>query len=272
MNQNTRRIPVLIFGVIICLFSAASLVGSGYALIKTWQIQAEISRKLLNATTEAQAVLKNAGDGLQTTAQTISATINTLSALRPTLLSVSNGVHSAEPAFDEIQTITAENLPETITATQASLLSAQQSAAAMEGVLRLVSQIPFFPGGTYDPDVSLETSLRYLSDDIEALRDPLENMQAAIGDAQDSLDGLDNQIMKLILLLDQIRYNLETANQKVADSREQVLDAQIRLQELEPLIPVWVSSGAYLLSFLLIWVGMTQISWIIQGVKWCLGK
>jgi len=268
MKLNTRDILVKILGAIVCLFSAVCLVGSGYALVKTWEIQAEISRKLLDATNEAQSVLKNAGNGLETTAQTISATINTLSALRPTLLSVSNGVHNAEPAFNELQTITAESLPATITSTQASLLTAQQSAAAMEGVLSLVSQIPFFPGGTYDPEVSLESSLGNLSDDIEALREPLENMQAAIGNAQDSLDGLDNQIIKLILLLDQIRYNLESANGKVADSREQVLDAQAHLQELEPLIPVWVRSGAYLLSFILVWIGMAQVSWIFQGFKW----
>ncbi len=257
-----------LLGLLLSLFAAASLLVSVFCLLQTWVVQARIANQLILINGQAQDLLDHASAGLRSTEQTISATINSLSAVRPPLLSVANGVHNAQPSLDELQTLTGKSIPATITSTQASLQTAQQSAAAMETILRLVSQIPFFPGGKYEPQVSLEQSLGLVANDLNSMRQPLANMQTAIQGAQGSLVGLDNQIIQLILLLDQIRYQLEFTNHTVEENRQGLVAVKNRLAKMDPFIANWARAAAFFVSFVLVWIAMAQLAWLEKGVRW----
>ncbi len=261
MHRFTRRI----LGMLFSLLAAISLLVSLGLILQTWRVQAGISQQIVDSSAQAQALLESTASGLAGAQETVSATINTLKVLHEPLLAVAQGVRGSQPALDEAQAMAGENLPQTITATQISLHSAQQSAAAMESLLKLVSQIPFFPGGPYNPTVSLEDSLGQVAKDLETLREPLAKVDASLGTAQSSLDGLDNQVIKLILQLDQIRYSLESTNQSIEESRGQLVAVKVRLEKANKLIPQWVSAGAWLVTFILAWLAMAQVLWFEKG-------
>jgi hypothetical protein len=63
--------------------------------------------------------------------------------LAQSILSLTNILQDAGPLMDSLETLTGEDLPSTLDATQTSLETAQQSADIIDNLLRTLSRIPF---------------------------------------------------------------------------------------------------------------------------------
>src|SRR5260221_12730175 len=88
---------------------------------------------------------------------------------------------------DSLNRLTGRNFPAAITATQASLASAQGSALLIDNVLAALTSIPFSPVAAYKPDIPLHTALGQVSTSLDALTPSLASINTSLAAGQGSL-------------------------------------------------------------------------------------
>lgn len=263
MNTAIRRA----MAVVMAIFSALSLVVTIILLVGTWQTSDRLQNQLLSGLDTTQAALDSASNGLVVTKQVLSDTQGILKGMSEMMLSITASVHEVPPVLKNLEDLTGTSIPETISATKLSLVTAQDSAGRIEDMLKLVSQIPFFPGGKYEPQVTLKDSLGKVADNIEGFRQPLEDMQKSLKSTRTNLEGVEGGSAQVSTDLKSVANDLTDAGQTLSESQKKLEDLSHQLKLLEQKIPVWMVSLTWVLTFLLVWVGLAQIGWLIYAIS-----
>jgi hypothetical protein len=263
MNASIRRLA----GIILALFSAASLVVTIFLLVNIWQARTKLEGQLVKGINQVQVSIEIASSGLVATQEVLSDTQQILDGIVEMMLSMTASVHEVPPVLRSLEDLSGKDLPATISSTQLSLTAAQDSAGRIEDMLALVSQIPFFPGGKYEPEVTLKDALGNVSEDLDGIRQPLRNMERGIRSTRANLERLEGEGAAVTLDVRTVARDLEKAGESLADSLEQIEALDRQLQILEGKIPGWLASAVWVVTFFLVWIGLAQINWLIEAVR-----
>lgn len=256
---------------LLALFSAASLGFTLFIGARMWQIRPAITSQILDAIQQTQALMDTTTQSLDALDQTLTSAGLTLSTLEAALLSLGQSITTAVPVITDLETLVGGSMPSTITSLQTSLTSAQETARVIEDVLRAVSQIPFFPGGAYNPETPLADSLGQVSADIEDLRLPLLNIQGDLRKTRLELTTLGRDTLQIALNVKQIRLELAKTQAAIGNYQIQLDEIKTQAGELSEKIPAWSTSAAWLATFFLGWVvigqGAFMFHWLHQAIR-----
>ncbi len=214
----------------------------------------ETLQTLDDTLTVAQDSLAVASAGLTEVNRALSTSAETLS--------------DAQPTLDEFKTLLDENIPQTVEDTQNALYAAQQDAILIERSLALLTAIPLLPGEPYDPEQSLSESLGEVAYALGNIPDSTEQISGDLDVTKSNLALLQVSLMSISLQLDDVQHNLGDAAQLLPRYRTLINRLDARLGALEKRLPAWIDFAATALTVLLVWMGLTQIGLLLQGLDW----
>src|SRR5207244_3419001 len=119
--------------------------------------------------------------------QVVQTTTVEVASLQTTTLALAQTIHDTTPTLDSLASLTGQDLPTAISATQTSLASAQTSAQLIDNVLTALTSIPFSPVGAYKPAVPLHTALAQVSSSLDVLAPSLATINASLASDQTNL-------------------------------------------------------------------------------------
>lgn len=263
MSTFFRRLS----GVFLILLALAGLGVSMYGMWRVIGLKENLIPRIgsgLDLVRESLTTTNQALNVVDSTLETVSKNISTM---RDALQTLAQSVHDANPTLESLSTLTGKTLPDTITATQASLVTAQTTAKTIEDILSLITRIPLMPGDPYNPEVPLYISLGQVATDLDKIQPQLKTMEKNLVDSSASLSSLESGILQVSQDLLKINTNLSDARQVVIQYRDLIKKLQNSLDSLEMQIPGWISIFTGFLIFILFWIVVYQVDLFIRGIK-----
>jgi septal ring factor EnvC (AmiA/AmiB activator) len=259
-----RRLSLILAAV----FCAANLILSLFLMVRTWQARQPLQTTLDQALNRSVSLLLTTDQALQSIETMRKDTLSNLDTLEATALTLSQTAHDTQPLLESLGELTGQTLPETISATQKSLTTAQSSAKLVESILSGISSIPFFPGEPYQPQTPLHLALGQISKDLEKMRPQLEELQTSLVQTQADSAQLESDLIKVAIQIGYLQADLEAIQPILIDYSNQTARLVEQVQALQTNLPGWVNNLAGLLLFVLFWMAVLQGYLCIRSVLW----
>jgi len=261
MNSFIKRIT----GIVLIIAAVGGLLFSLAGLVGTWALKPAITSNLLSDVGTLSDALTATSDGLQIASDSLSTSIDSVTALQYTVQATADTIDTTTPMVETMATLAKEDLPATITATQTSLLAAQESAKIIDGVLGALNNIPFIPNNVYDPPVPLHVALADVSASLEGLPPALKTIDQSLETSGENLKSIHKNINLMADNIKTIQASLEDAQGVVDAYQKLVSDMQKRTIHIEERMPGWINLLAVLMTFIFLWLFVAQIGLCLQG-------
>ena len=258
-------------GAILIVISIASLLFSLAALAGVWIVRKPITDTMTAGLMLASDTLEVTGrtlgvvdDGLATAGDLVASTQQTVDSLAITL-------DSTTPALQTVGDLVGSGVPAALTAANATIRTAQKSAETVDGVLTVLSQLPLL-NISYNPEVPLSQALDDISTSLEVLPAGLEQLGEQVTDSVNNLPTLASATRDLATAVGDVNTTLEDSRLAVQDYQQLVLRYQKVVDFLQDATPVITFVFPLLLSLLIFWIMVVQVSSVRQGWNWLRGK
>ena len=261
-----RLFPTLI-GYSLIFAAALGLILSLGGMIATWVYTPRLSQTLQEQVQLAESVMETTAQGLEVASQTLDSTRLTIQTLDETVQTFSQAITNTLPLLDTIGVVVGDDLPVTIQSTQTSLDSAQQSARVIDGVLRTVTAIPFFPGDPYKPEVPLHVALSEVSRSLNGLPPSFRAMQDNLTKSSANLATAQADIQRVRGEVVQVKNNLKQAQQILEQYRQTSLTLGEQLERFRLAIPAMMRWASLFLSLFWLWLATAQLGLLTQGLE-----
>ena len=248
----------------------AAVMGLGLSLaglIFLGRFSSRISTNLLSTLEYLDRALAITSDGLETAESSLKAADSALGSLVSTLDGVNESLQGMDPTLTALSTLLGKGLPETIKATQDSLDSAQTSAKNIDNVLTSLSRIPFLGTLVYNPEVPLNETLGDISDSLDAIPRSLRDAKSGLDTADKNLATITSDLGNVAQSTDQIDHSIADALLVIDEYQTLVADMQKRTKDLRQELPGQLRLATLAAALLLIWLAITQIGLLAQGVE-----
>ena len=258
-------------GAILIVISIASLLFSLAALAGVWIVRKPITDTMTAGLMLASDTLEVTGrtlgvvdDGLATAGDLVASTQQTVDSLAITL-------DSTTPALQTVGDLVGSGVPAALNAANATIRTAQKSAETVDGVLTVLSQLPLL-NISYNPEVPLSQALDEISTSLEVLPAGLEQLGEQVTDSVNNLPTLASATRDLATAVGDVNTTLDDSRLAVQDYQHLVLRYQKVVDFLQDATPVITFVFPLLLSLLIFWIMVVQVSSVRQGWNWLRGK
>jgi chromosome segregation ATPase len=260
-------------GILLCGAAAAGMIFSLLGLVQVWRYQPRVTADVNEILASLDQALNATQDGLVIVDQMLDSATENVTALQSGMEALAQGIHDSGPMLDSLASLTGEELPDALQATQTSLASAQKSAKLIDDTLGTLSKIPLLPIKSYQPDVPLATALGQVSDSLEALPESLATIESSLNDNQANLADMEAELDKVSKSIEGIDENLSAARDVVGQYQKATTRLKQRTEAAQESAPGRIRAAAWVLSFLLVWFLIAQLGLWVQGLDmWRAGK
>ena len=257
------------------LFIVAAVAGIGFSVVgimDIWRYRPTVTQTVTDNLALFDRTLITTQDGLTIVSQVVQTTTVDIASLQTTTQALARAIHDTNPMLDSLSSLTGNDLPAAVKATQTSLASAQGSALLIDNVLSALTSIPFSPVAAYKPDVPLHTALAQVSTSLDALTPSLATINTSVANGKTNLSVVEVELNNISETTKGISDTLASA-QTVID-RYQAVTQQLktRVEATQLVAPGWIMTGAWILSFVLVWLLIVQLGLFAQGLDMLRGR
>jgi uncharacterized phage infection (PIP) family protein YhgE len=246
-------------------FSTLGLVISLAGLAVVWRFSGHVAAGANEAIGVAVAALNSTKQNLDLTQEALAEAQLALSATRTFVEAAGSGMANTSTLIDSLSDVLVGDIPKVIRESQRSLSAAEDGAAVIERMLYGLNAISALTGVKYDPDVSLTESLSAINESLDSLPDQLAALEEGLSATQDNLDDLQTAATAVSAPLEESEAVLLDA-QSNAEAYSSILeDLSLQVSDLQARLPRWIRALALSLSFLLVWLAISQIGLLWQG-------
>ena len=258
-------------GFLFIIAAAAGIIFSLIGLIGIWRYRPVVTQTVLDNLALGDQTLGTTQDVLTIASQVVQATTIDVASMQATIQAVTLAIHDTNPILDSLVSLTGEDLPAAVNATQTSLASAQSSALLIDNVLATLTSIPFSPVA-YKPTVPLHTALAQVSTSLDRLLPSMAAINTSLTDGQTNLDTMDIELTKISATTQGISTTL--ANAQTVIDQYQVTTAQLKtnVETAQRQAPAWILAIAWILSFVLALLLIAQLGLGMQGLDLMRGR
>ena len=254
-------------GVVLILLALAGLIVSMYGMWRVIGLKENLIPKIESGLDLVRESLNTTNQALNVVDSTLETVSQNITTMRDALQALAQSIHDASPTFGSLSTLAGKTLPDTLTATQASLVTAQTTAKTIEDILSAITRIPLMPGEPYNPEVPLYVSLGQVASDLDEIQPQLKTMQQDLVESKMDLYALESDTLKVSEDLLKINTNLADAEQVVNQYQELIKKLQTSLDAVEMQIPGVISISTGFLIFILFWIVLYQFDLFLRGIK-----
>jgi len=256
-----------IVGIALIIATAVGIIACLFGLIQIWRVKPALEESLNQNLELINGTISTTLSGLATVDDILSTASQSLSSFESSTEILAQSLEDTEPLFDSITQLTGEDLPEVISATQTSLASAQTTALLIDNVLTTLTSIPFLSLKKYQPEVPLNVSLRNISEDIDQISPSLYTISASLVTARENLNEMTAQIKNLGGEIEEISGNLENTHQVISEYQRAFTRLQVRVESIQEKAPAWLTSLAWGISLIIVWLVIIQLGLFVQGLE-----
>lgn len=260
MNPNIRKISAISLMVLAAISVLISLV----ILVQVWRIKSPATQRITSALELVDDTLETTYQGLEIAQSSLNSATASAAGLASTLEGLSKTINDTAPMIVSIEDLFREELPNTIRSTQDSLATAQASAKIIDNVLKVVSAIPFVTL-EYNPEVPLHDALGEISDNIDDLPSKFSDLEDGLKKTRQNLIATRADLNQIAGDASDISEDLRAAEDVVRDYRSTINEVQKGLRTIRSNIPTWINYAAWLITFIMTWLIITQLGMFIQG-------
>ncbi len=252
-------------GLLMVIVAAGSLMITLAALVQVWRLRQPVTQYLRSNLRVVHESLGTTSDGLLLTSQSLDSVQASVTALSVTVDTLGKSIQDSEPMMDSLVVLMGEDLPETISSAQTSLSSAQESAKIIDAVLRALT---IFNPRIYNPRVPLNDALGQVSESLDDLPKSFSNMEVGLKSTQRNLTTIQVQIDLMSGEIERINESLDGSRKVINQYQGLFTRAEKRVINIKNRAPATVTTLAWVLSFLLFWLGVAQVGLLIRGLEW----
>jgi hypothetical protein len=252
------------------IFVLAAVIGiafSVYGLVEVWRVKAMLDQSVGENLALMDQALINTEDGLTLVGQMLQTVSTDVSSLHTTTEALVKSIHTTNPMLDSLSTLAGKTLPDSISATQTSLASAQGSALLIDNILGALTSIPFSPVAPYKPDVPLHTALAQISTSLDEIPASLTTINASLVAGKANLSQVEGQLTSISGTVKETTDNLDSAL-KIIDNYKQIISqAKTNLAAAQLSAQGWITGLAWAATFILVWFSIAQVGLALQGIE-----
>ncbi|MCJ7696283.1 MAG: hypothetical protein MUO40_12790 [Anaerolineaceae bacterium] len=250
-----------IFGIIIAITFS----------LFTWIAKVQINKFLQTTYTSFQSVIITSKDGLVLINESLQQVDSSLSTIQSIVDNLAISVNNLVPITNETAEIIGNDLNNIVKDAQTSLDSASSSSKIIDDTLKILAAIPLL-GLDFQPDVPLHTSLTLLSSDLNNLPDNLSIIQSNLYQTGDSLGTLASSLFDLSTDLSEFEDDIEKSINVIANYELAADSLEQSLAKIQKYTNLWLTGISILITILMIWLLLAQISPLFQAYDILIGK
>jgi methyl-accepting chemotaxis protein len=259
MNTIGRRI----IGIILVILAVVSLIITVYGIVQIWQWREPVIDNITDSLDLAGSTLQATADGLVVVGQSLDSVINSISGLESTVSTLAKSIEDSAPLVSSLSTLTGDVLPQAVSSAQTSLESAQDGARIIDTVLRALT---ILNRSSYEPQIPLHEALGEVSEGLNDIPESLTTMEDSLNTTYDNLEVMQAEISLIAEDIGAINEGLEEGKKVIEQYQELIADMQTRIDRFQSRLPSLINTLAWVLTFILVWLGITQIGLLVQGV------
>ncbi|MCB0233813.1 MAG: hypothetical protein KDG58_06260, partial [Anaerolineae bacterium] len=202
--------------------------------------------------------------GLASAGDLVASTQRTVDSLATTL-------DSTTPALQTVGDLVGTGVPAALTAANATIRTAQKSAETVDGVLTILSQLPLL-NIAYSPEVPLSQALNDISVSLESLPAGLEQLGEQVTESVSNLPTLASATRDLGAAVGDVNTTLNDSRLAVQEYQALVLRYKAVVDFVRDATPVITFIFPLLLSLLIFWIMVVQVSTARRGWEWLRGE
>lgn len=247
--------------------SAIGILFSLSGLILLAVYSPRITTSLMNTLEELSTALTVTHSGLTIAGSAVDEADSALESLSNTMESVTVSLQESNPTFTTLSELLGSELPDTISATQTSLESAETSAKIIDSLLTSLSKIPFLGLPAYNTKMPLNETISGISDSLDAIPPSLINAQKSLDQAIGNLDTISLELSSITRSTTQIRLSTVEAKEVVVGYQEMVSGLQEDVDRMKAGLPARIRWATLAAALFLIWLGLAQLGLLTQGLE-----
>jgi hypothetical protein len=261
------RITLLrITGVMLVFTAVVGMLFSLVLLSVLWIYRPTITGTLQGNVRLMQETLKTTSAGLVVIEDSLESAISSFAQLEATVETTARSINDTGPLVDTLVVLTAEDLPNTVASAQVSLEAAQDSAEIIDGLLTFLANLPLVPRNLYNPPVPLHVALGQVSQSLETMPAALSTIEESLTATSANFEVIQKDISLISDDLSEIAASLNEGRAVIEDYQILVADLQLRADRLERDISSGMQFLLLVLSFILVWIALSQIGLMLQGL------
>jgi len=259
MNTIGRRI----IGITMIIFATLSLVITVFGIYQIWQWREPLVENVSSTLDVVETTLQATSEGLVVVGESLDSVISSISGLESTVTTLAKSIEDTAPLVSSLGTLTGDVLPDAIISAQTSLESAQDGARIIDTVLKALT---IFNRSAYEPEVPLHEALGNVSEGLNDIPESLATMETSLNSTYDNLEVMQADISLIAEDIAAINEGLEEGKNVLKQYQELISEVQTRIDRFQSRLPSIVQTLAWVLTFILIWLGIAQIGLLTQGL------
>jgi hypothetical protein len=260
MKKIFRRL----IGSLMIIAAIISLLVSAFFLAQIWRLRQPATTRVVENLDLLYATVVTMENSIILVDDTVSSLRASSESISESAASVADTVNDTSMMADSFATLLGDDLTNTITNTQTAIISAQSSAVVIDNVLTGLASIPFI-GIDYNPQVPLNQALRNISDTLSAIPPSLVQIQGDLESTSTDLSQLEANLKLISQDLQDILITIAEAQFVIDEAQIEITQLKTRLEYSRSAAPGWILALAWVLTFVIAWLSISQLGLLLQG-------
>ena len=259
-------------GMLLVIAAVAGIIFSLIGLFALWRYRPVVTKTVIDNLALSDQALGTTQDVLTIVGQVVQTTTTDVASLQAITKALALAIHGTSPMVDSLISLTSNGLPASVSATQASLASAQSSAILIDNVLAALTSIPFSPVAAYQPAVPLHTALAQVSTSLNTLVPSLATINTSLVDGKTNLGVVEAELTKISDTTQGINSTLDSAQTVINQYKAVTTQLKASVEAAQRGAQTWMMAITWVLSFILGWFIIIQLGLGIQGFDLVRGR
>ena len=261
-KMNIRRL----LGFLFVIAAVGGIIFSVVSLVQIWRYEQVVTQTVVDNLALVDQALDATQDGLTVVDEVVETTKVDVTSIQITTRALALAIRDMNLMLDSLSTLASEDFPDSISATQTSLASAQSSALVIDNTLTVLTSIPFSPVSAYKPEIPLHTALANVSTSLDSIPESLATIETSLDDGKVNLAVVEVELNKISDTTKEMSRALGNAQTTISHYQAVTKQLKVRVETLRLVAPGWIKTITWVLSFVLIWVLISQLGLGMQGL------
>ena len=256
-----------IIGISLIIAAIIGLILSIGGIIGVWIAKDPLATGLANTLDMLQTTLQATSSGLKVAENALTMAVSDVTNMENTIQTASKTVGDTVPLIDSFSVLIADKLPGAISAVQTALTSAQTSANAIEGTLKILTAFPLLPMEPYNPDTPLPDALGEVVTSLDPIPQSLIDMEESLTTSQGNLTSIATQVSTISKNVGELRTTLDGTKKVLGQYQTVLTTLEGQISVAQDNLEKFLNIGAWVVTIFLIWLGLAQIGLLTQGLE-----
>jgi chromosome segregation ATPase len=257
--------------MILIILSSLGILFSIAGISITWLFKSRLNQELSHLLDTVDATLRTTDSGLTIINGAVQDALDNLIIIESSFEDLGDTLTGVTSSLETSASLIGDDLRLTIDNTQTALSSASSSAEIIDDTLKVIASIPTI-GADYQPDVPLHTSLEQVAGNLEDIPLSLETIEQSLKDTSTGLDSLKLDLLTLGENIGEMDKDLQDTRDVINDYQDIIKKVEQKLESLQGHLSFYLTIVGLILSGILFWLGLAQVSVLITGMDYWQGE